>query len=60
MNYVKKKDVLSADAHFEKSSASISARSTEKTKGQKPYTLFFAGFQMSLCVDLNRCDNLLR
>ena len=60
MNYVKKKDVLSADAHFEKSSASISARSTEKTKGQKPYTLFFAGFQMSLCVHLNRCEGLLR
>ena len=60
MNYVKKWDVLNADAHFEISSASISARSTKKSKGQKPYTLFFAGFQMSLCVHLNRCESLLR
>ena len=57
---MKTKEALIADAHFEKSSASISPRSTKKSKSQKPYTLFFAGFQMSLCVHLNRCGSLSR
>ena len=57
---VKKQDVLNADAHCEKSSAFISATSTKKSKGQKPYTLFFADFRMSLCVHLNQCEGRSR